>query len=94
LRAGVRLVETLGPERHIHVDMVARPVFTEDVLEVVRDVDAAIAESFAEREGERVVHAVARFDPDAQVAAGDALELAVVPEKLRFFDLETGAAIA
>jgi multiple sugar transport system ATP-binding protein len=94
LRAGVRLVETLGPERHIHVDMVARPVFTEDVLEVVRDVDAAMAESFAEREGERVVHAVARFDPDAQVAAGDALELAVVPEKLRFFDLETGAAIA
>ena len=94
LRADVRLVETLGPERHVHVDVRARPVFTEDVLEVVRDVDAAMAESLAERTDAHVVRAVARFDPDAQVEAGEAHELAVVPEKLRFFDLETGAAIA
>jgi multiple sugar transport system ATP-binding protein len=94
LRADVRLVETLGPERHVHVDVRARPVFTEDVLEVVRDVDVAMAESLVERTDAHVVRAVARFDPDAHVEAGEVHELAVVPEKLRFFDLKTGAAIS
>jgi multiple sugar transport system ATP-binding protein len=94
LQAKVRLVETLGPERHVHLDLPARPVFTEEVLEVVRDVDAAIAESLAERTDQQVVRAISRFDPEAQVAAGSVHELAVVPEKLRFFDFETGAAIA
>jgi multiple sugar transport system ATP-binding protein len=94
LRAEVTLVETLGPERQVHLDVQARPVFTEDVLEVVRDVDAAIAESFAERTDESAVRAIARFEPDAYVAAGEVHELAVVADKLRFFDLATGAAIA
>jgi multiple sugar transport system ATP-binding protein len=93
VRAQVRLVETLGPERQVHLDLAAQPVLTPEVLEVARDVDAAIAESIVERTDTRVVRAIARFEPDSQVAAGAVQELAVVPEKLRFFDLETGAAL-
>jgi multiple sugar transport system ATP-binding protein len=94
LRAVVRLVETLGPERHVHVNLDAAPVLTQEVLEVARDVDAAIAESFAERSDNRVVRAIARFEPDAQVTTGGVHEFAVVPEKLRFFDLASGAALS
>jgi multiple sugar transport system ATP-binding protein len=93
LRAAVRLVETLGPERHVHLELQARPVVTEHVLEVHRDVDAVVAEAVAARTTAHVVRVVARFDPDAQVEAGDTCELAVVADKLRFFDLETGSAI-
>jgi multiple sugar transport system ATP-binding protein len=93
VRAHVRLVETLGPERQVHLDLGAEPVLTQEVLEAARDVDAAIAESLVERSDEHVVRAIARFEPDSPVAAGDVRELAVVPEKLRFFDLATGAAL-
>jgi multiple sugar transport system ATP-binding protein len=88
VRAQVRLVETLGPERQVHVDLAAEPVLTPEVLEAVENDGLA-----AERTDARVVKAIARFEPDAQVDAGDMRELAVVPEKLRFFDLETGEAL-
>jgi multiple sugar transport system ATP-binding protein len=94
LRATVRLVETLGPERQVHVDLAAEPVLTPEVLEVARDVDVTIAESAAERTNGHGVRAISRFEPDSAVAAGEVRELAIVPEKLRFFDLETGAAIS
>ncbi len=94
VRAQVRLVETLGPERQVHLDLAAEPVLTPDVLEVARDVDVALAESFTERSNDRVVRAIARFEPDSEVSAGEVRELAVVPEKLRFFDLATGAALS
>jgi multiple sugar transport system ATP-binding protein len=94
VRAQVRLVETLGPERQVHLDLPAEPVLTQDVLEVAHDVDVAIAESFVERSDDRVVRAIARFEPDSQVATGEIHEFAVVPEKLRFFDLASGAALS
>jgi multiple sugar transport system ATP-binding protein len=94
LRAEVTLVETLGPERLVHVTLNARPVVTADVLDVVRDMDASMASELSEHAGETTSRAIARFEADAAVAAGEVRELAVVPEKLRFFDLETGTAIA
>ena len=93
LRAEVTLVETLGPERLVHVTLNARPVVTADVLDVVRDMDASMASELSEHAGETTSRAIARFEADAAVAAGEVRELAVVPEKLRFFDLENSAAI-
>jgi multiple sugar transport system ATP-binding protein len=93
LRAHVRLVETLGPERHVHVDLAAVPVLTPEVLEVARDVDVTVAESVAEGTNGGGVRAIARFEPDATVAPGEVRELAVVPEKLRFFDLDSGVTL-
>jgi multiple sugar transport system ATP-binding protein len=94
VRAQVSHVETLGPERQVHLDLPAEPVLTQDVLEVAHDVDPALGESFVERSDQRVVRAIARFDPDSHVTTGDVHEFAVVLEKLRFFDLATGAALA
>ena len=94
LRAEVTLVETLGPERHVHVKLPARPVVTDDVLDVVRDMDASMASELSEHAGETFSRAIARFEADVPVAAGEVRELALVPDKLRFFDLETGKAIA
>jgi multiple sugar transport system ATP-binding protein len=94
LRAEVTLVETLGPERHVHVKLPARPVVTDDVLDVVRDMDASMASELSEHAGESTSRAIARFEADVPVAVGEIRELAVVPEKLRFFDLGTGKAIA
>jgi multiple sugar transport system ATP-binding protein len=93
VRARVRLVETLGPERQVHLDLEAEPVLTQEVLEAARDVDVTVAESLAERTDERIARAIARFEPDSEVATGEVRAVAVVPEKLRFFDLATGAAL-
>ena len=93
LRAEVTLVETLGPERQVHLRVPGPPVLTDEVLDVVRDMDTSIASALSERAGEHATRAIARFDADAEVTVGETREIAVVPEKLRFFDLETGTAI-
>jgi multiple sugar transport system ATP-binding protein len=94
LLARVRLVETLGPERQVHLDLPAQAVVTPDVLEVARDIDPARAAAIVEGSDDRVVRAIARFEPDSQVTVGDVHEFSVVTEKLRFFDLASGAALA
>jgi multiple sugar transport system ATP-binding protein len=93
LTAEVTLVETLGPERHVHLRLGASPVVTDDVLDAIRDVDSSIAAELSEHAGERHTRVIARFDADAQVVAGETREIAVAVEKLRFFDLDTGGAI-
>jgi multiple sugar transport system ATP-binding protein len=93
LGSRVHVVETLGPERQVHVDLRANPVLTADVLEAVRDVDEGIAEGLEGKADSPRARAIARFAPDAKVEPGEVRELAVVPEKLRFFDVETGLAI-
>jgi multiple sugar transport system ATP-binding protein len=93
IRSRVGVVETLGPERLVHVSIDASPVLTEEVLEVVRDVDEGIAHDLEDKVDKPTTRAVARFEPDAPVESAEARELAVVPDKLRFFDLETGLAI-
>ena len=65
----------------------------DEVLEVARDVDAAAArELLLEARADRAL-LTARFDAHAKVDAGDLVEVAVAPERLHFFDLETGGAI-
>jgi multiple sugar transport system ATP-binding protein len=94
MRAAVTLVETLGPERHVHLRVSSRPVLTDEVLEVIRDVDSGRADELADRRAHDHTRAIARFDADARVQAGDTRDIALVADKLRFFDLETGASIA
>jgi multiple sugar transport system ATP-binding protein len=93
LQGRVTLVETLPPEKHVHVEIPAEPVLTEDVLEVRRDIDAASVQDLEDEAKEHRVLAVARFDVDSRVKAGSAYELGVAVERIHFFDLETGQAI-
>jgi multiple sugar transport system ATP-binding protein len=92
LYASVSLVEALGHERQVHLKIPAPPVLTEDVLDVARDVDASVAADLSQP-SRREARAVARFDSDAKVTAGETREVALSADKLRFFDLESGEAI-
>jgi multiple sugar transport system ATP-binding protein len=93
IRGDVTLVETLGSERLVHMAVAAEPVLTEDVLEVARDVDAATVETLEGSAGEHQVVTVARFDVETHVEEGRQQEVALRPDKLHFFELETGNVI-
>jgi multiple sugar transport system ATP-binding protein len=92
LRGRVHAVEALGPEQLAHVEIEARPVLVEDVLEGL--VDTAEAEELAEilNDDSRAI-VVARLDASARVRVDDEIELAVDLRRLHFFDLESGEAI-
>jgi multiple sugar transport system ATP-binding protein len=93
LRGEIKLVETLGSERLVHLELRGRPVLTDAVLEIAMDIDASAAQEL-EREATRmVVPVVARLDGSAGLAAGTVGEIGVAPNHLHFFDLETGGAI-
>jgi multiple sugar transport system ATP-binding protein len=93
LRGEIQLVESLGAERLVHVNIEADPVLTEDVLEIARDTDAAVAQSLVHEVDTHEVPVVARFDVTTPATAGTETELAVSVAHLHIFDLESGAAI-
>jgi multiple sugar transport system ATP-binding protein len=93
LRAKVLVMEALGSERLAHLELDARPVVTDEVLEIAADADAAVAADL--QSGSRVERAsfVARFDAASTARGGQEVEMTVKPERLQFFDLDTGQAI-
>jgi multiple sugar transport system ATP-binding protein len=93
LRTTVELVELLGSDRLVHVQLPGRPVVTDDVLETARDVDYIQTETLRSEHREGTVHAVARFDPDVDAPVGATQEIGVRTDKMHFFDLETGLRI-
>ncbi|HEV8459176.1 MAG TPA: sn-glycerol-3-phosphate ABC transporter ATP-binding protein UgpC [Gaiellaceae bacterium] len=92
LRGTVQSVEALGPEQLAYVQVEARPVLADDVLEGLVDRDEAsdLAEIIDAGGGQAVV--IARLESSAQLHPGDVIELAVDLRRLHFFDLETGEA--
>jgi multiple sugar transport system ATP-binding protein len=88
------VIEALGPEQLAYVDIEASPVLVEDVLEGIVDIEAAddIAEIKGDAEGTHAT-VVARLDAAARVHPDDAIELAVDPRRLHFFDVDSGATI-
>jgi multiple sugar transport system ATP-binding protein len=93
LRGEVQLVEALGSERLVHVTVKGAPVMTEEVLEVARDTDAAVVQTLRAEEASGVVPIVARFDVSEPAEPGREAELAISPEHVHVFDLDSGAAI-
>src|SRR5205085_812333 len=96
LRGRVQAVEALGPEQLAHVEIDAKPVLVEDVLEGL--VDAEAAEDLAEiktetdADGSRAT-VVARLDASAKIRPDEPIELAVDLRRLHFFDIGSGEAI-
>jgi multiple sugar transport system ATP-binding protein len=87
LRGRVQLVEALGAELLVHVEIAAAPLLVPDVLE------AGSEEAPPPGPGERAT-LLGRFAPDVQVRVGETVELGVEPRRLHFFDLETSLGIA
>ena len=93
LHGQVTLVEALGSERLVHLEVDADAVLTEEVLEIARDTDAAAVEKLKSEAAGHRVPVVARLDPRASVHNGDAITLRVDADSLYFFDLEDGTNI-
>ena len=87
LRGRVQLVEALGAELLVHVEIAAAPLIVPDVLEAGSD------EAPPPGPGERAT-LLGRFEPDVQVRVGETVELGIEPRRLHFFDLETSLGIA
>ncbi len=93
LRGTVQVTEELGSELLVHLELPVDPVATEEVLEVVGDVDPALRHELESEEHEGRTVCVARFDAEASAQPGESVEVLVEPRRLHFFDLETGTAI-
>jgi multiple sugar transport system ATP-binding protein len=95
LRGVVTAVEALGPEQLAHVEVEAKPVLVDDVVEGLVDMEEAddLAEIRTDTDGAPRAMLVARLDASASVRPDETVELAVDLGKLHFFDLETGATI-
>jgi multiple sugar transport system ATP-binding protein len=96
LRGHVVLTEALGSEILAHVELNAKPVVTEDVVEgaVVNAEEQEVAADLMGEHGDgNKTTFVGRFDPASRVKPDSDVELVVNTEKLQFFDLETGYAI-
>jgi multiple sugar transport system ATP-binding protein len=93
LRGRVQAVEALGAEQFVYIEVDAKPVLVEDVVEGL-DVDEAedLAEILTDADGSRAT-VVARLDASARVRPDEPIELAVDVRHLHFFDLDSGEAI-
>jgi multiple sugar transport system ATP-binding protein len=92
LRGSVRLTEALGPALLVHVEIAAKPVVRDEVLEG-GEADAVVAQEMRTDAEEHRTVLVCSFDPSSTVRPDDVAELAVDVRRLHFFDLETGEAL-
>jgi len=93
LEGKVTLAEMLGADQLVHLDVNAEPVLTDAVLEVASDTDVAVRETLEREATDHRVPIVARMSADIPAESGHVLRVAVQPERLHFFDLETGASL-
>jgi multiple sugar transport system ATP-binding protein len=96
LHGRVVLTEALGSEILAHIEIHAKPVVTDDVVEGAVT-DAEEHEMAADLMGDsgdgKKATFVGRFDPSSRVKPDSSVDLVVEVEKLQFFDLETGFAV-
>jgi multiple sugar transport system ATP-binding protein len=94
LRGRVQAVEALGPEQLVHIEVDAKPVLVEDVVEGLVDQAEAqdLAELMTDTDGTRAT-IVARLDPSARVRPDEPIELTVDVRHLHFFDLSSGEVL-
>ncbi|MBO0727715.1 MAG: ABC transporter ATP-binding protein [Acidimicrobiaceae bacterium] len=94
LHAKVARCEMLGPEQLVHASVDAPPVVTEETVEAAEDAsDGSGAPGDEASDGGGRAALIASVDPSFPVGAGDTVPLGLNPDRLHFFDLETGAAI-
>jgi multiple sugar transport system ATP-binding protein len=84
------LVEALGAEQLVHVEVPATPLGRSDLVDATMQ---QAGPSLALDGGGRAATILARFDRDSAAQPGEAVELALDPRRLHLFDLETGAAL-
>ena len=90
LRGRILLVESLGSEQLVHIEIAATPLERSDLVDTAAQPPGP---SLGVDHLERAVTLLGRFDRHLLLAPDEAVEVAVDPRLLHFFDLETGVAI-
>jgi len=94
LEAVVALAEPLGAETIAHVEVDARPLRHRGSVTEARDVEGEIGDVGLPHAPGRGALLTARLHARSEAAAGMALRLAILPQRLHFFDPVTEHAIA
>jgi multiple sugar transport system ATP-binding protein len=90
VRGRILLVEALGAEQLVHIEVAAKPLGRADLVDAAAQPPGP---SLGVEDLERSVTLLGRFDRHLLLSPGEAVEVAIDPQLLHFFDLETGAAI-
>jgi multiple sugar transport system ATP-binding protein len=90
LRGRILLVESLGSEQLVHIEIAAAPLERSDLIDTTAQPPGP---SLGVEDAERSVTLLGRFDRHLLLAPGEAVEVAIDPRLLHYFDLETGVAI-
>jgi multiple sugar transport system ATP-binding protein len=86
----ILLVESLGAEQLVHIEVAATPLGRADLVDAGAQPPGP---SLGVEDLERSVTLLGRFDRHLLLTPGEAVEVAIDPRLLHFFDLETGAAL-
>jgi multiple sugar transport system ATP-binding protein len=90
IRGRVLLVEALGAEQLVHIEVAAKPLERADLVDAAAQPPGP---SLGVEDLERSVTLLGRFDRHLLLSRGEAVEVALDPRLLHFFDLETGLAL-
>ncbi len=90
LRGRILLVESLGSEQLVHIEIAATPLERSDLVDTAAQPPGP---SLGVDDAERSVTLLGRFDRHLLLSPGEAVEVAIDPRLLHFFDLDTGAAV-
>jgi len=90
VRGRVLLVEALGPEQLVHIEIAAKPLERADLVDAAAQ---SPGPSLGVEDLERAVTLLGRFDRRLLLAPDEVVEVAIDPGLLHFFDLETGLAV-
>jgi len=93
LRGKVVTTELLGSEVLAHVEIEAAPVVTQEVREVLEDVDRSMVVDLESEARARRTLMICRFGIGSQARAGAEVRMRIDTGRLHFFDLESEAAI-
>jgi multiple sugar transport system ATP-binding protein len=90
LRGRILLVESLGSEQLVHIEIAGSTLERPDLVDATAQPPSP---SLGVDELERTATLLGRFDRHLLLAPGEAVEVAIDPLLLHFFDLETGVAL-
>jgi multiple sugar transport system ATP-binding protein len=91
VRGRILLVEALGAEQLVHIEVAATPLERADLVDAAGQPPGP---SLGVEDLERSVTLLGRFDRHLLLTPDEAVEVAIDPRLLHFFDLETGAALS
>jgi multiple sugar transport system ATP-binding protein len=91
VRGRILLVEALGAEQLVHIEVAATPLERADLVDAAGQPPGP---ALGVEDLERSVTLLGRFDRHLLLTPDEAVEVAIDPRLLHFFDLETGVALS